>query len=174
MTNELFDIDEFSRRWNTGNLRPNFDKIQKATNDELKAFRRHIKWHRRQPQKHQFSTERTLQGPRKFSVHAPLLQAIEWQLIKRSKLRAWRHRFFLPAHRWWASFWRGADLKDTDHLGPVEVGRNGGRSYLHCVGMRQYLVILRGEIFSYVVRHHWKIITAAIAIAGIYVTYISR
>ncbi len=174
MSDKLFDIDEFSKLWSTGSLAHYFEKLNKASNSELSAFRRHVQWHRRQSQKITFATAVTPQGEQELSIHRVLLQAIDWKFIQRSKLRTWLHNILLPIRKWWVSFWKGADLIDTDHMGPVEVGRKSGKNFLHYVGMRQYLVLLGGEIFDYIVRHHWKIIMAVIAIAGIYASALSR
>ena len=82
----MFDIDAFISTWASGRPGVYLKQLGAASNEELLAFRKKVKAHKKQPQKITFASLVTPRGVEKFRIHDEiLLRAIRWERIKRSK-----------------------------------------------------------------------------------------
>lgn len=83
----MFDIDAFITTW-CGGIPGNYLKqLGAASNEELLAFRKKVKAHKKQPQKIQFPPLITTEHrTEKFCIHDDiLLRAIRWERIVRNR-----------------------------------------------------------------------------------------
>lgn len=165
----LFDIDTFVKQSGGAyHISHYFEKIKKASTEELNQFRIAVKKHSKKPQTHRFGTTTHPQGKYKFSPHNEmLLPAINWELAQRSPFKKKQYDILFSLRKWWVGIWCGAELKRHKQLGSVVVYRKSGRTTLEYIGLGQWIIELVALILDYTKRHHWKIISAIIGILGI-------
>jgi hypothetical protein len=170
-----FDIDQFISSCTAGRLDMYFDAIQCADDAALERFRTEVIRHKRQPQKTRYAAEHTPQGIYRFSPHDEyLLKAIWWERTKRSRFRMWIYKNILPIRRAWLFFWRGMELKDNKYFGYITIARTRNYGIIPYIGVRMTIFQATCKVRRYIIRHHWRIISALIAIAAIYVTWLSK
>ena len=151
--------------YSCGDIRHYFEKIFNAKNCELSAFAKEIKKHAKLDQDIRFATEIIPQGKRRLNIHEDLLlKAIKWEKTKRSKFKMIIHCFVKPWRKWFWGFWFGADMLDTEHLGPVKEYRKSGRTRLEYLGMRKCLFLLLKAVWHYFIRNHKWIITTTLGV----------
>lgn len=165
----MFDIDAFITTW-CGGIPGNYLKqLGAASNEELLAFRKKVKAHKKQPQKVTFASRVTEHGVEKFCIHKDiLLRAIRWEFIKRSKWKRFFYDLTIPFRQHIGGLWYGADLKETEYFGFLLSYRETGKTKLEYLGLKICLIDIGKAIWQYWVEHHWKIIGTLLTLFGIY------
>jgi hypothetical protein len=164
----ILDIDVCIGSYGSGNFANYLKKLKSATISELQCLKKAVKKHRSRPQKHRFSAIILPQGICKFSIHNEILiPAINYELSKRGRLKNlfWKIRKLLKSY--YCSIWLGADLIDDIDIGYGIAYRQNGKNLLRFLGLKRCIALIALEMWNYFKKHHWQIITAAIAIYGI-------
>lgn len=103
-----------------------------------------------------------------------LLAAIAWQKLKRNKLSHMGYKTLFPLRKWWFSFWLGLDAF-TDETFGFSTARRMDAQFIYCAtGLHGRLVRVKNGISKYLKKHHWQVITAIIASAGVAVAFYTK
>jgi len=147
--NDILPVfDQVNRKHYLGEL------FWKATIPELKAFKIKVKAHKKQSQFVQ-----DLHYMPGMSTHDTIIKAIDFELLKRSKLYS-VHKITLPLRKKIVSVLHGVDIQEHPYCGTLYVKRQNRKTFLH-ITMKELTKIL----IKFWVGHWQFLIKTIIAVA---------
>lgn len=166
--------------FNLNNIIPVFDQVNRkhylgellreATVPELKEFKAKVKDHRKQSQFIQ-----DLHYMPGMSVHDTIIKAINFELLKRSKLYP-LYKITLPFRTKIVSWISGLDIQEHTYCGVLYVKRQNRKTFLH-ITMNESARILGKfwlQHWQFLIKTIMTIIGMAIAIVGIYLRFTGK
>lgn len=112
----LFDIEFVTRNFQVCNLSHYIGLIQSASTSELREFRRQVKSHEKGAQK-----SLAFSNVAKLTTHGVILAAINYELLKRSKVRHKIWSIVLPVRQFLVRNFSGVQLELHQAFGALYV-----------------------------------------------------
>lgn len=107
----IFDISFITEKFQVTNIGHYLDLLKKASNNELKQFRKQVKRHQKENKQHiAFNNVPSL------TTHQAIIKAIDYELLKRS----WRNKIFslvFPFRKWVVDLFTELELTKNDTFG---------------------------------------------------------
>jgi len=162
MDSKKFDIDFVTSHFGTCDLGHYIRVIQSTSTSELRELRAKIISHERS-----HHTQLAFSNTPGLTTHGALLKAINYTILKRSRLRHRVWLIFLSPRQWLARILSGMTLKKDPNFGAIYTRLNHRKSVLH-MSLDE-----TGRALLTFAAAHWKfLITTVIAIAAIVVEWL--
>ena len=111
--NTMFDIDFATSNFQVTNLKYYLDKFKTASNKELRRFKQEITQHGKNNRQHQ-----AFSNIKNYTTHNAIISAINYELLKRSKLY-YLYQAAFPFRKWIVSVFSGIELKEHEAFGTL-------------------------------------------------------
>lgn len=149
----MFDINFVTQAFNTCRRNLYLDKFKNASKDELLKFKKEIITHGKTNKQHQAFSD-----VKNYSTHKALISAINYELLKRSKLYKF-YRATFPIRKWLANIRNGSNLIQNEYFGTLCCSPKHVK-YIWHVTLQELLK----KLFSFWCNNWYKIIIAGCAI----------
>lgn len=109
----MFDLDFVTSAFQTTNLKFYLDQFKTASNIELRNFRKKVKLHSKSVRQQQ-----AFSNVDNYTTHDAIVAAINYELLKRSKLYK-VYKFIFPGRRLFVKAFSGIELKEHESFGTL-------------------------------------------------------
>ncbi len=109
----MFDIDFVTKNFGVCAPGRYLEKFENASNDELHKFKKKIINHRKHNKQQQ-----AFGNIKNYSTHKALISAVNYELLKRSKLYKF-YKVSFPVRKWLIGLRNGSELTEHKYLGTL-------------------------------------------------------